>query len=145
VLDNLPNRVAAWGLRVLCFPLGARARGPSDALAGAVARGLLDGGALRERLTRDIHLPREPGSAMGRLEHALSLALAAAPVEKRLKDALRAGRLAEEPEEDLLLRAVAAGVLADADLVTLRAADAARHDAILVDAFSPEDFAALRG
>jgi acyl-CoA dehydrogenase len=145
VLDNLPSRSAALLLRVLCFPLGTRVRGPSDALSAQVARGLLDGGALRERLTRDIHVPADPRSAVGRLERALERAVAAAPVERKLKEALREGRLAEQPAGDLGARAVAAGVLTDAESSALLEADRARTDAVLVDAFDATAFAALRG
>jgi len=145
VLDNLPNRPAAWALRALCFPRGAGVRGPSDALTAEVARALLDGGALRERLSPDVHVPKDPLSAVGRLEHALLLAVAAAPVERKLKEALRAGRLSESPEHDLKLRAVSAGVLTDDEASTLDKAEGARTDAVLVDAFDATAFEGLRG
>ncbi len=145
MLDNLPNRPAAWALRMLCFPRGAGVRGPSDRRSASVARALLDGGELRLRLSPDIHVPKDPLSALGRLEHALVLTLAAAPAELKLKEALRAGRIAASPAPDLVLRAAGAGVLTDAEAQALLAAEAARNDAVLVDAFDAAAFAELRG
>ncbi|HJT99040.1 MAG TPA: acyl-CoA dehydrogenase, partial [Rhodanobacteraceae bacterium] len=42
ILDNLPVRPAAWALRALIFPLGARFRPPSDKLGQRVARDILE-------------------------------------------------------------------------------------------------------
>jgi acyl-CoA dehydrogenase len=39
ILDNFPNRPAAWGLRLLVFPFGARYRPPSDRLGPFADRG----------------------------------------------------------------------------------------------------------
>jgi len=145
VLDNLPARPAAWLLRAACFPLGGRPRGPSDADVQRLARAVLEGGALRELLTPDVHLPGPGDSGLGRLEDALAKALAAAPAEKKLKEALKAGKLPPEPEADLLARAVAAGALTDGERSLVEIARHARAEAIAVDAFGPEEFAKLRG
>jgi len=145
VLDNLPNRPAAWLSRALVYPLGARVRGPSDRRTHALAAALLDGGELRERLTRSVHLPGPEDPALGRMEAALALALAAAPGERKLKDALRAGTLPPRPEADLPTRAAGAGVLSDAERSVIERARHARRDAVQVDAFEPDEFAKLRG
>ena len=42
-IDNMPNRLLAWKLRLLCFPLGSRQRPPRDKLTASIAAGLLDG------------------------------------------------------------------------------------------------------
>src|SRR5690606_14401560 len=51
VLDNLPARWAAWLVRFIAFPLGLRARAPSDDLSRQVAQILLTPSAQRDRLT----------------------------------------------------------------------------------------------
>ncbi len=145
VIDNLPARPAAWLMRAACYPLGGRPRGPSDADHQRLARAVLEGGALRERLSPDVFLPGPEDPALGRVEEALARALAAAPAEKKLEDALRAGRLAPEPDADLLARAVAAGTLSDGERSLVEVARHARDAAVAVDEFGPEAFAKLRG
>jgi acyl-CoA dehydrogenase len=141
VLDNLPNRPVAWALRAIVFPLGARQRPPNDALAGRVARALLEDREERLHLTRDIHVPPSTDEGLGRLEAALDRVMRAAPVQAKIRTAMRAGRLERAPEGTLLDRAVAAGVLNQEEASTLRDAEAARDEVIQVDAFDPETFA----
>lgn len=145
VLDNLPNRPVAWCCRRLVFPLGARYRDPDDALGGAVARALLDDQEARRRLTRDIYVPRPEEPGLGRLEAALEKAVAALPVQAKIRHAIRAGGLEATPEESLVSRAVAAGVITEAEGKCVEAADEARHEAIQVDAFDAETYRRLRG
>lgn len=139
VLDNLPNRPAAWILGAIIFPLGARNLPPSDSLSGEVARALLDGREERLRLTRDIYVPPPSDPGLGRLEAALGTIVAAAPAQQKLKSAIRARKLAREPEETLVERAVQAGVIDAGEARRLREAEAARNDAIQVDEFEPEE------
>jgi len=145
ILRNLPNRPAAWLLRPLVLPLGRRERGPDDRLGGEVARAVLDEADVRDRLTAGIHEPSPDELGLGRLDAALADAQAALPVEAKLRRAIREGRLAHAPGDELARAARAAGVISDEDLTLLRAADRAREEAIQVDAFSPEEFARTRG
>jgi acyl-CoA dehydrogenase len=144
VLVNLPNRPLSWLLRRLVFPLGARLRGPDDALGAAVARELLEDRSAREHLTRDIYLPAPDEVGLGRLEAALDRAVAALPVEAKIRDAVRAGRLDRAPGEELADAALAAGVIDAAEREKLRAADAARDEAIAVDAWEAGAFRSQR-
>ncbi len=144
VLDNLPNRAAAWALRPLVFPLGRRLRPPSDAQGAAVARALLDDPAARDALTADIYRPpaQEPG--LGRLEAALEKAVAALAVEARIREAVRAGRLDREPGGRLSERALDAGIISAEELARLHEADEAREEAIQVDAFDSKEYPGRR-
>jgi acyl-CoA dehydrogenase len=144
VLDNLPNRPAAWALRPLVFPLGARRRGPDDALGGRLARELLEDREARRDLTRDIFLPEPSEPGLGRLEAALDRAVAALAVETKLRDAVRAGRLERAPGEALAREGLRAGVITRDELDAIRLADEARDEAIRVDAWDPEAFLRLR-
>ena len=143
ILRNLPNRPAAWGLRLLALPFGRHERGPDDRLGGEVARAVLDDLDVRERLTAGIFRPPSDEAGLGRLDAALEEAQAALPVEAKLRRAVREGRLAHAPGDDLARAARAAGLLSDGELALLRAAERARDEAIQVDAFSPEEFARL--
>jgi acyl-CoA dehydrogenase len=145
VLDNLPLRPAAFVLRRLCFPLGTRGRPLRDRHTARLARALLDTDGLRERLTLDVYQPPATVSGLGQLEDALVKVRAAHAPRRALRDAVRAGRLAPDPAEDLLARAVAAGVILPEDRALILAADRARAEAVAVDAFDREAFAGLRG
>jgi acyl-CoA dehydrogenase len=87
VIDNLPNRPAALLLRVLIFPLGARRRPPRDRLGAGLARGLLDDGAMRRRLSRNIFSPAAGEAGLGQLENALAAVLQARAAQQKMKDA----------------------------------------------------------
>ena len=71
VIQNLPMRPAAWLLRFLAFPFGARWSPPGDALTIKAARGILDGGEAREHLTTLCHIPPTDELGLGTLELAL--------------------------------------------------------------------------
>jgi len=144
VLDNLPARPVAWLLRPLVFPLGARRRGPSDALGSAVASRLLDDPEARLALTRDIYVPAQDEPGLGRLEAALAKARDALAIEARIRAAVREGRLDHAPGDDLADLALEAGVIDADERKRLHAADEARDEVIQVDAFPPETFRRLR-
>lgn len=137
VLDNFPNRLAGWALRRLAFPLGARYRGPSDALGAQVARTLLEDGEARLRLTADIYVPAPDEPGLGRLEAAFRKAARAAAPRARIHDAVRRGALQSAPAESLADRALAAGVIGPEELRAIREAEAARDDVVAVDSFAP--------
>ncbi len=144
VLDNLPARPVAWLLRPLVFPLGVHWKGPSDALGTAVARALLDDPEARATLTRDIFRPPAEEPGLGRLEAALEKARAALAIERKLRDAVRAGRLDHAPGDELADHALEAGLITDDERKRIHEADEARELAIEVDAFDPETYRGLR-
>ena len=144
-LDNLPNRLAAWTLRPLVFPLGARLRPPSDKLGAAVARELLEDRDARLCLTPDIYVPPPDEPGLGRLEAALDKAVEALAVETKIRDAIRAGRLDKAPGDVLLEQALEAGIISEEERHKVLEADEIRDEVIQVDAFDPEEFLALRG
>ena len=145
VLRNLPNRPAAWLLRLLTLPLGRRERGPDDARIAAAARAILDDADARERLTAGIFRPPPDELGQGHLEAALAKAVEALAVEAKLRAAVREGRLEHAPGDELARRGVAEGVISEAESKTLASADEARGEVIGVDSFTPEEFARLRG
>jgi acyl-CoA dehydrogenase len=144
-LDNLPNRPAAWLVRRLIFPLGARYRPPSDGVGAAVARELLEDREARLALTADIYIPPPDEPGLGRLEAALDEAVAALAVETKIRDAVRAGLLDRAPGDELLESACAAGIIDRDECDQVRSADRVRDEVIQVDAFDPNVFRALRG
>jgi acyl-CoA dehydrogenase len=144
VLENLPNRPAAWLVRIAAFPLGFRSKPPSDRLSAGVARALLDDRALRLAMTADVFVPSSSEQGLGRLEAAYVKVMAALPVDRKVKEALRSRRIPAHSEPDALIAAaLAAGVITEDERRIWRDADAARRDAIQVDAFPQQAFAEL--
>ncbi len=144
VIDNLPNRPAAWLLRLAAFPLGARARPPRDRVSRAAAEALLDGGEGRERLTGAIFVPADDDPGLGQLEDALRRVVAARGVRSLLRGAVKSGKLAQEPRESLYERAVSNHVLTAEQRRVLEVADGARERAVAVDAFPGDALGARR-
>ena len=144
VLDNLPARPAAWALRAVIFPFGARFRPPSDRLGQRVARDILEDREARTTLTRDVFVPPPGEPGLGALEAALDKAVRAIPIETKLRDAVRAGALDRAPGYMLDDLALAAGVISRAEYELLNDARDARDEVIQVDAFDPETFKTLR-
>ena len=140
VIDNLPNRPVAWWLRSLVFPLGARFRPPADRLSRSVARTILEDREARRTLTPDVFVPPPGEGGLGALEAALDKAVRALPIETKLRDAVRAGRLDHAPGWLLDELGVAAGVITGAEYELLNDARDAREEVIQVDAFDPETF-----
>ncbi len=134
LLGLLARGPARWWTRLR--PLGAP---PSDALGTRAARLLMRPGEQRERLTRHLHSPPEPDDPRRVLERAFELTALCAPIERRLRRAVRAGKLPRKRLEDLLEPAAEAGLLDDAERRLLEHAAAARHQAIQVDDFSEEE------
>jgi acyl-CoA dehydrogenase len=143
ILDNFPDRMAALVLKAIVFPLGAPYRPPSDVLGAQVARGLLEDREERLRITRDIYIPPASEPGLGRLEAALDRAVEALAVEKRIRDAVRAGRIDHAPGDALVELALRASVISEEDRQRLAAADEAREEAIQVDAFAPDAYRSL--
>ncbi len=135
----LLGRVLAWP-GSLWAKLTSFGRGPDDATGQRVARTLLQPSAQRDRLTGRIHIPTDPKEALGRLEHAMRLCSEAEPVLKKLKDAVRHGRLPKARPEQLLTQALEQGIVTAAEHDLVQSAEAARSEAIAVDSFSLEEY-----
>jgi len=143
VLDNLPVRWVAVLLKLAIFPLGARFRPPSDRLGTEVARAILEDREARHTLTGDVFVPPSDEPGLGALEAALDKAVRAIPVETKLRDAVRAGRLDRAPGHMLDDLGLAAGVISADEYALLNEARGARDEVVAVDAFDPEIYKTL--
>ena len=83
VLDNLPNRPAAWAVKALIFPLGAWYRPPSDRVTLAAARMLLENDEARDALTKGIYIPPADEPGLGMLEATRARLLAIGDLETK--------------------------------------------------------------
>ena len=127
-------------LRLIVLPLGPRRRPPSDALSAEVAQALLEGGA-REKLTAEMYLPDFDEPGVGQLENALRRVVRAAPIEKKLRQLVREGKIDDAPPLRLAERARQAGLITEDEHRCFVDAEEARREAIEVDAFDSAEFA----
>jgi acyl-CoA dehydrogenase len=144
LMVNFPNRAAAWLLRRLIFPLGRPFRPPEDRVAEQVTALLMEPGPSRDRLTAGIYLPADPNDRLRRLEAALAAVLAAEPVEKKLRAALHHHWISPESYAQFIDDSVKRGVISQVEAGLVRDAEMLRREALRVDDFSPEEWAAQR-
>jgi len=138
VLANFPNRFIAGVLRLLVFPKGLTLDAPHDRWGTKVAQILLTPGAARDRLTAGAYIPRREDDVIGRLDFAMEAAIAAEPIEQKLRRAQREGKLAGRGADEQRAQALAQGLVTAAELDILARADRLRAEVIRVDDFGPD-------
>jgi acyl-CoA dehydrogenase len=126
---------AAWWSR-----LNRLSAPPSDRLGHRVAQLMLTPGAQRERMTAGMYVPAEPNEALGRLERAFLLAYQEDELLKKVHAAVKRGALQKDRPDRLVLQAVERGILTAEEANRIQEAEAARWDAIQVDAFTLEEY-----
>ena len=138
LFENLPNRLAAFKLRIMIFPYGREFAPPRDQLGQAVVRTLLEPGAARNRLTAGVFIPKNEDEPIGALEAALRATIAAEAVEAKMRGAVKDGRISGRFANELQREALAKGVISRAEADALERAHALRRKVIMVDDF-PQD------
>ncbi|MEL6959150.1 MAG: acyl-CoA dehydrogenase, partial [Pseudomonadota bacterium] len=138
VIANFPMKPVAVLMRGLVFPLGMRRKLASDDLGKAIVARVLEPGAFRDRLTRDIFTSNDKDDFMGILEHTLAKVIAAEPVEKKLDRAVRKGQVRRFHGIDWFAEAEEAGVLTADEVAQLREVEALVAKVIAVDHFDPD-------
>jgi acyl-CoA dehydrogenase len=134
VFANLPNRFAAWLLRLIVQPLGAHRRGPSDALTLACAALMLEPSPMRDRLTAGIYLG-DSDDGVAALERAFALTVAAEPVRQKLRRAETADWHG----------AFEQGAITAEEAAQMKQLDAAVDTVIAVDDFAAAEFIRRQG
>jgi acyl-CoA dehydrogenase len=135
IFSNLPVRPATWLLRHLILPFGRSPSGPKDRLVSQVAQILMEPSPLRDRLTAGLFIPIDPSDPLSLLEDALRKADAAEPVELKLRQAVKDGRIEGQAEEAVLAAGIRAGIITCEEGNLVRQATTARTEVIQVDHF----------
>jgi acyl-CoA dehydrogenase len=120
-LRNFPNRWVAAFLRVFIFPRGRTYSAPADDLAHKVVELMTRSGEARERLSHEAYTTLEPGNPLGQLQEALELSEKLAPMERRLRQALKEGLIRSDYLGTQIEEAEHAGVIArnEAELLSM--------------------------
>lgn len=121
-------------LRVLIFPLGAQFNPPSDKLGREVAASIMAPGEQRDRLIEGLYLSPDKDDPETQLEEALHLAIATDPLEKKLRQEVKSGKLSGGGD-DLLEQAVKLSVITESERKLLLQARDLRQQVIAVDDF----------
>jgi acyl-CoA dehydrogenase len=141
-ISNFPNRVLAAIMWRVVFPLGRPYEVPSDRLGHEVAKLLIEPSETRDRLTAGVFIGSSD-EPVGLLERTLEATLAIEPLERRLKDAQRAGAFdyRTAPGEDataVLARAVRVGILSEAEAKAIVEQRALVAEVVRVDDFAQD-------
>ena len=113
---------------------------PSDAVGHRVAAAMQVPGEQRDRLFGGIYTTMDPEHTLGRFENAMAIAYEAEAVISKVKDAIRSRQLPKAHPATLVPEAVKTGVITPDEARLLQRAEAARNDAIQVDAFTREEY-----
>jgi acyl-CoA dehydrogenase len=137
-LRNFPNRFVSGVLRLLIFPRGRLYSAPSDALAHQIAELISTPSATRERLTRNTYVG-DPKSPVGMFAEALTLAHKSEALERKLRDAEKAGSFKVARGASRILAAEEAGIISDAEARELLRLEDLTQAIVSVDDFAPDE------
>jgi acyl-CoA dehydrogenase len=142
-LRNFPIRWLAGLMRVLIFPRGLTYFAPSDRLNPQIAELVMNPGEARERLCQYVYRTLEPTNHLGLVQQAMELAIAAEPIEKRIRvEGIKTGRVTALDLPGQIREAQAAGIVSEAEAAQLREYDRKVMDIINVDDFDARELVA---
>jgi acyl-CoA dehydrogenase len=136
---NFPVPALRGLLRFVVFPMGTPFRPAKDRHNHRCAKLVLEPGAARDRLTAGMYLCRNEAEVTGALEAAFAATVACEPIEKKLREAVKAGRLEPRPGVDSASVARDRGIISGDELALWQRKEALRRHVIKVDDF-PQDF-----
>jgi len=137
LLWNYPLRPLAWVLRFIVFPYGKVYAPPGDRIIHNAADFLLHQSETRDRLSEGIYITEDPSDRTGRIEYAFRCVLEADVAERKLRKAIKEGRVSASWSEDDIESALKERVIDNQEATLLREARAATRNAIMVDEFDP--------
>lgn len=138
-LRNFPNRPIAFMLRVFIFPRGRTYSAPSDALGRKVVNLITRTGEARNRLSQQAYTTLEPGNPLGLLQEALQLSEEMAPLEQKLRQAYKEGRIKSGYLGYQIDEAESAGIISKSEAARMHSYHNKVLDILSVDDFAPED------
>ena len=135
ILQNFPNRLVAVKLRFMVFPTGRHLDRPSDQVERDIAALVTHNTETRRRLVAGIYLEPNDNNPLGQLDALLEVADAVEPLQRRLREAVKAGKVAGRTGDERINAALAVGVLEAGEAETLRDYEARVMEVIQVDEF----------
>ncbi len=145
LLRNFPNRWVAALLRFAIFPRGRTYSAPSDELGQRIAELLINPTETRERLAAGAYLTAEPTNPIGLLQQALEMAEQVKPIERKVFDARREGRIVRDDTPGQIEEAESLGVITPEEAAAVREFDRTVLALTGVDDFDPSELARAGG
>ncbi|MCZ6892423.1 MAG: acyl-CoA dehydrogenase [Gammaproteobacteria bacterium] len=142
ILQNLPVRSVAWGLRRVVFPWGRRWRRPNDELTTSVANLLAESREVRDRLSFGMYLVDSESDPIGCLEYALRTTEQCEALSERVREAIKSDTF-RAYGVDVPTAALEAGVISETEAEQLRVLEKAIRRAIDVDDFDSAELWAV--
>jgi acyl-CoA dehydrogenase len=142
-LRNFPVRWLAAIMRVVIFPRGLTYSAPSDRLNPRIAELVMNPGEARERLCHYVYRTLEPKNHLGLVQQALVLAIAAEPIEKKIRvEGVKTGRVKALDLPGQIKEALAVGLITEGEAAQLREYDRKVMEIVNVDDFESRELAA---
>ncbi|MEW5864615.1 MAG: acyl-CoA dehydrogenase [Pseudomonadota bacterium] len=138
IYTNFPVPWLRGWLRFAVFPLGMPFRPPKDRHNHRCAKLVLEPGPARDRLTDGIYRARGDADATAILEAAFLATVACEPIERKLREAVKAGALAVRSGVDTAALARERGILSAEEYAEWQKKEALRKHVIKVDDFPPD-------
>ena len=139
-LRNFPVRWLGRLMRLFIFPRGLTYSAPGDRLGRAIVDVVMTPSEARDRLAHGIYRTLEPGNALGLLQEALTLSLAAEPIEKRIRvEGVKTGQVTALDLPGQIQQAFAAGIITETEAAQMREYDRKVMDLVHVDDFEPHE------
>ncbi|MEZ5855204.1 MAG: acyl-CoA dehydrogenase [Hyphomicrobiaceae bacterium] len=138
-IDNFPNAFVRMKLNWIVYPFGRRYRPAPDRLCSEVVRKATEPGEVRDRLTREIFVSRDPNDPTGILEVTLQKVVEAEQAERKLERAIRQGVVRRFHGVDWIGEAESKGVLTPAEAALLKEVEVLTAKVIAVDHFDPAE------
>ena len=136
-LRNFPNKPVAAVLRFLIFPRGRMYSAPGDELGHEVAELITTPGGARTRLTRNTYTG-DKHSPVGVFGEALELAVRLEPVERRIREAEKAGKL-DDTAGSVVVAAEQAKIITGQEARELLRLEELTAEIVAVDDFDPSE------
>ena len=144
LLRNFPSRGVALLLRIAVFPRGRTYFAPSDELCQRIAELVINPTDARQRLADCAYVTPEPTNPLGLMQQALERAEQVKPIERKLHEARRAGRIKREDVPGQIDEAERLGVIDAAEAEQLRAFDRTVMELTAVDDFDASELGRSR-
>jgi acyl-CoA dehydrogenase len=142
-IRNFPVRWLAAVMRLLIFPRGLTYSAPGDRLNPQIAELVMNPGEARERLCQYVYRTLEPTNHLGLVQEAMELAIAAEPVEKKIRvEGIKTGRVTSLDLPGQIREALSAGIITEAEAAQLREYDRKVMAIIHVDDFDSRELQA---
>ncbi|MCH7380230.1 MULTISPECIES: acyl-CoA dehydrogenase [Acinetobacter] len=133
--DNFPMKLAAYMVKLLCFPFGRPIAAPSDQLKQEVAQLIMQEHAFRDQLKQHVYYNTDANDVMGRMESTFQALLPLQPLWNKFKKAESKDQFSGLTFEEHIADAIETGFITTAEAESLVQYNAKRYDSMLTDIF----------